>query len=43
MTKNQFRAYAKMRGCEANYSGHLRRFFLKKVGNMDINKCINSK
>ena len=43
MTKNEFREYARIRNCVVSYSGKLRKFFIKRLGKMDINKIINAK
>lgn len=43
MTKNEFREYAKVRGFAVAYSGKLRKFFMKKVFQMNVNEIINSK
>jgi len=43
MTKKQFIEFAKLRNCVVSYSGKLHKFFIKRLGKMDIHKIINSK
>jgi len=43
MTKNEFREFAKVRGFAVAYSGKLKKFFMRKVSQMNVNEIINSK
>lgn len=43
MTKNEFREFAKVRGYSVAYSGKLRKFFMRKFAQMNVNEIINSK
>ena len=43
MTKNEFRKFALLRGYLVNYSGKLKKFFIRKEFKMDIHNIINTK
>lgn len=43
MTKNEFRFLTLRHGCIARYSGKLKKFFVKRLTDYNINEIINLK